>query len=218
MNKKDYRLKDSKTFCMAPWVHLHIWPNGDTYPCCMTPMNLSVGNFQHSTLLELWNSEDMKNLRTNILNDKKSESCQRCYELNSTGRKSVRDSINSEFADSYDIIDTTNTDGSVDKLNLKYWDFRFSNICNFKCRSCGPHLSTAWFNDHEKLYGKRDSRTRQTFYSGGSAKKLWSEIEPLFDIVEEVYFAGGEPLIMEEHYKILKKLDEMNRHDVVFEI
>jgi organic radical activating enzyme len=45
-------------------------------------------------------------------------------------------------------------------------------------------------------------------------EKLWKQIEPLFETVEEIYFAGGEPLIMEEHYRILKKLDEMKRYNV----
>jgi len=215
MSKKEYRLKDSKAFCLIPWSHLHIWPNGDTYPCCLTPMDYPVGNFQHSTLLELWNSEDIKTMRNNMLNDKKTESCQRCYEMESVGRGSLRKHFNERYEKSYDIVDTTNSDGSVDDLNLVYWDFRFSNICNFRCRSCGPQLSSSWFHDQEKLYPSDDpSKTRQIYYSGGSATKLWSEIEPLFDTVEEIYFAGGEPLLMDEHYRILKKLDEMKKYDV----
>ena len=35
-----------------------------------------------------------------------------------------------------DSMSRTNPDGSVEDMKLPYWDFRFSNICNFKCRSC----------------------------------------------------------------------------------
>jgi sulfatase maturation enzyme AslB (radical SAM superfamily) len=43
---------------------------------------------------------------------------------------------------------------------------------------------------------------------------FWQKVEPYMDTLEEIYFAGGEPLIMEEHYRILKKLDERKMYHV----
>lgn len=214
MNIKKHRLEESKTFCMLPWSHMHTWPNGDVYPCCMTPMDQKIGNFQNSTLKELWNSDGMKDLRLNMINDKKSKSCQRCYELEASGIHSQRIYANKTFQKNYYAVEETNTDGSLDDMNLLYWDFRFSNLCNFRCRSCGPQLSSSWFHDTEKLFGKMPEGTRQIYYSGGEPERLWEEIQPLFDTVEEIYFAGGEPLLMEDHYRILKRLDDMKKYDV----
>lgn len=214
MRSKKYHLEESKTFCMFPWSHIHTWPNGNVYPCCMTPMDQKVGSFQNSSLKKLWNSNGMKKLRLNMLNEEKSKSCKRCYELEDSGGHSLRNYANKQFWTNYDLVQKTNINGSLDELNLKYWDFRFSNLCNFRCRSCGPQLSSAWFNDTEKLFKKMPTGTRQIYYSGGKPEKLWEEIQPLFDTVEEIYFAGGEPLLMEDHYRILKKLDEMQKYDV----
>ena len=46
-------LKESKTFCLAPWLSIHTWPDGKTYPCCIWNSNEPVGNIndhlQHAT-------------------------------------------------------------------------------------------------------------------------------------------------------------------------
>lgn len=215
MSNKKYHLEESKIFCMLPWSHIHTWPNGNVYPCCMTPMDQEIGNFQNSSLKELWNSDGMKELRRNMLNKKKSKSCERCYELEDSGSHSLRNYANKRFWTNYDLLQKTKDDGLLDEMNLKYWDFRFSNLCNFRCRSCGPQLSSSWFHDTEKLFGKMPPGTRQIYYSGGEPERLWEEIQPFFDSVEEIYFAGGEPLLMEDHYRILKKLDEMKKYDVI---
>lgn len=214
MDKKKFRLEESKKFCLVPWIHLHTWPNGDTYPCCLTPIDQPIGNFQDSSLKELWNSEKLKKLRLNILEDKESSSCQRCYELQESGIHSFRQWINTTFSNDYHMVENTDVDGNVEKINLKYWDFRFSNICNFRCRSCGPQLSSAWYHESEKLHGKFPPGTKQYFYSGGDPKKLWEELFPYLDEVEHIYFAGGEPLLMDEHYRILNALDKMKKYDV----
>jgi MoaA/NifB/PqqE/SkfB family radical SAM enzyme len=95
---------------------------------------------------------------------------------------------------------------------LKYWDFRFSNLCNFKCRSCGPRYSSAWVPDAKKL-GYTDQ------------EKVWSienvDQQTNFDFLKEqvqhvqkIYFAGGEPLLMPEHWQTLDMLVANNRFDV----
>jgi radical SAM protein with 4Fe4S-binding SPASM domain len=202
--------KNNKTFCISPWIHLHTYPNESVYPCCLTPRNFTVGNLKEKSLKEIWNDEPMKQLRQNMMNDKKSESCRRCYAFEEAGQTSMRNTLNERYHHHFDKVDVTDITGSYPDLNLVYWDFRFSNICNFKCRMCGPQLSTGWYEDTKKMYKILPSDVPQEV----DPNKLWSQIEPLFDSVEEIYFAGGEPLIMEEHYRILKKLDEMKKYDV----
>jgi sulfatase maturation enzyme AslB (radical SAM superfamily) len=76
------------------------------------------------------------------------------------------------------------------------WDYRFSNLCNFKCRMCGPELSSTW---ELELNGKVSKR----FNSG---LQIFKKVKDLFGNVEEITFAGGEPLIMDEHYYTLVEL------------
>lgn len=201
--------------CIIPWVHLHTWPNGSTYPCCMTPMEHIAGDLNKQSVEEIYNSDLIKKLRLEMLDNKRPESCSRCYVQEDCGAHSFRMSANRDFNGHEDLVDSTNPDGSVDETRLVYWDFRFSNICNFKCRSCGPQLSTGWYGDTKKI---AEMETGEKFLPKDIPAEvnfnLWEQIEPYFDDVEIIYFAGGEPLIMEEHYRILKKLDEMGRHDV----
>lgn len=199
-----------KNFCISPWIHLHTWPNNQVYPCCMTPMEHPVGDLQTDDLKTIWNSEKMKDLRLKFLRDERPETCSRCYRMEDLGQRSVRNKLNDDFKHHIEKIKFTKEDGTFDDFNLVYWDFRFNNICNFRCRTCGPQLSSGWYEDTKKMYGRLPFDVKVIKNNA----ETWEEIEPLFDIVEEIYFAGGEPLIMEEHYRILKKLDEMKRYDV----
>lgn len=201
---------NKKNFCVSPWIHLHTWPNNQVYPCCMTPMEHPVGDLQKDDLKTIWNSEKMKDLRLTFLKDERPSTCSRCYQMEDLGQRSVRNKLNDDFKDHIEKAEFTKEDGTFDEFNLVYWDFRFNNICNFRCRTCGPQLSSGWYEDTKKMYGKLPLDVKVIKNNADT----WEEVEPLFDIVEEIYFAGGEPLIMEEHYRILKKLDEMKRYDV----
>ena len=201
---------NKKNFCVSPWIHLHTWPNNQVYPCCMTPMEHPVGDLQKDDLKTIWNSEKMKELRLTMLKDERPSTCSRCYQMEDLGQRSVRNKLNDDFKDHIQKAELTKEDGTFDEFNLVYWDFRFNNICNFRCRTCGPQLSSGWYEDTKKMYGKLPLDVKVIKNNADT----WEEVEPLFDIVEEIYFAGGEPLIMEEHYRILKKLDEMKRYDV----
>jgi radical SAM protein with 4Fe4S-binding SPASM domain len=203
-------MNNKKNFCISPWIHLHTWPNDQVYPCCMTPMENPVGNLKKNSLEEIWNSSKMKDLRVEFLKDNRPASCNRCFEMEDAGQQSWRQSLNQHYKHHFDKTDNTLPDGNFEDFNLVYWDFRFNNICNFKCRTCGPQLSTGWYEDTKKIWGSLPNDIKVV----DNDIQTWEEIEPLFSSVEEIYFAGGEPLIMEEHYRILKRLDEMKRYDV----
>jgi radical SAM protein with 4Fe4S-binding SPASM domain len=196
--------------CAAPWVHLHTFPSGQVYPCCLTPMEFPVGNLNNQSLEEVWNNEKIRNIRKQMIAGIEPESCKRCFEQEKHGKDSFREHMNQTFPNYENLIQTTAADGSLDNMDLRYWDFRFSNICNMKCRSCGPQLSTGWYEDTKKIWGSLPNDIPDKI----KQFDLWDQILPFFDTVEEIYFAGGEPLIMEEHYRILKKLEEIDRYDV----
>jgi MoaA/NifB/PqqE/SkfB family radical SAM enzyme len=197
--------------CVLPWIHLHTFPNNTVYPCCLTPQNQPVGSLDNNTLKEVFNSEGMRNIRKDMLAGKEPSSCNRCFEQERAGQYSMRNDVNKRFAHHTSLIETTQIDGTVDDMNLVYWDFRFSNICNFKCRSCGPQLSSGWYDDFKKLSG---GKLPADCPDPDRPLVLWEQLLPLFDSVEEIYFAGGEPLIMEEHYRILNRLIELGKTDV----
>ena len=206
--RERFLLKDSKTFCVYPWVHLHAYPTGEAYPCCHADMRYSVGNCRTNTLEEIWSGEPMQKLRADMLSETPHAACRRCYEQEESGFFSGRRSANKHHGHHIKKLDEN-------PFEMTYWDIRFSNLCNLKCRSCGHIFSSQWYQDQAKLVGG-DWKDRNTVlnYAGRTETDMWSQLEPHLDYVEQIYFAGGEPLLMEEHYNILEELVKRKRFDV----
>jgi radical SAM protein with 4Fe4S-binding SPASM domain len=206
--REEFLLKESKTFCIYPWIHLHAYPTGEAYPCCHAEMANSVGNCRQQTLQEIWQDQPMQQLRHNMLNEVKSDACRRCYEQEAAGFFSGRRSANKHHGHHIKKLETN-------PFEMTYWDIRFSNLCNLRCRSCGHIFSSQWYQDQAKLAGP-DWKQNHTVlnYAGRTETDMWSQLEPHLDYVEQIYFAGGEPLLMEEHYRILDELERRGRFDV----
>ncbi len=197
----------SDTFCIMPWVHLHTWPNGNVYPCCLADSDYPLGNLKDNTLEEIWNSPDLKKIRVELLGGKKPEVCKRCYMQEDMGSPSFRVSSNNQWQHHIDkAVETTLEDGTDTNFKLNYWDFRFSNVCNLKCRMCGPELSSSWYDDQIKMYGSSTTPKALVHCNDLSKEDIMIYVDRFINDVEEIYFAGGEPFIMEEHYLILEKL------------
>jgi len=218
-DKDAFMLSESKTFCIYPWIHLHTYPTGETYPCCHANMHDSIGTTKKHTLQELWNAKDMKELRTNMLNNKMSHICNGCYEQDNNGFFSGRKSANKHHGHYINKINKTKSDGTLDDFNLMYWDTRFSNLCNLSCRTCGHIFSSSWYKDQIQLcenagdYSYSENNKALTI-AGKTKDDMLEQLLQHIDIVEQIYFAGGEPLTMEEHYIILDELVKRKRFEV----
>ncbi len=210
--KEKELLIDSDTFCMLPWLHLHAFPDGRAYPCCFALDQYPVGDLNKDSMETVFNSKGMKKMRLNMLDDKPSRQCTKCYDQEKSGFFSLRLSSNKHFGHNISMVDNTQSDGSTDFV-IKYWDIRFSNLCNMACRSCGTWFSSNWYEDHKKLTGKPPNHAK-IMRVGRTADDIWEQMLKQFDHVEQFYFAGGEPLIMEEHYRILKELDKRKMYHV----
>jgi hypothetical protein len=202
------------TLCAVPWMHLNFEPNGKVVPCCLTSHHdYFAGDLNTQSIEEIWNSKNMKDLRKQFLAGEEPKICATCFDREKITGESGRYYQNKEFPNVIKIIpEITEPDGTCKTMELKYWDFRFSNLCNYKCRSCGPRYSSSWVPDYKKL-GWADQ------------EKVWSiesvENQTNYDFlkdqvkhVQKVYFAGGEPLLMPEHWDTLDLLVENKRFDV----
>lgn len=208
-------LLNNKSFCIYPWIHIHAYPTGAAYPCCHAEMADSIGNTRESTLAEIWNDQPMRGLRQDMLAGRPNSACTRCYEQESAGFFSGRLSANKHHGHHIGKTDATLEDGTVEKMELTYWDIRFSNLCNLRCRSCGHIFSSQWYQDQSKLAGPTWKLNNSVLnYAGRDESDMWTQLEPHLDYVEQIYFAGGEPLLMEEHYRILEELVKRKRFDV----
>ena len=210
--KEKELLIDSDTFCMLPWMHLHAYPDGRAYPCCFAFDPYPVGNLNEQSLKEVFNGDKMKEMRLRMLNNKKSRECMKCYDQEKSGFFSLRLSSNKHFGHNVPLVHNTLPDGTADFV-MKYWDIRFSNLCNMACRSCGTWFSSNWYEDHKKLTGSPPPHAK-IMRVGRNTNDLWEQMLEEFEHAEQFYFAGGEPIIMEEHYRILKELDKRKMYHV----
>lgn len=218
--------------CVYPWSHININPNGDVWPCChQRGDNIRVyGNFKNDSIDTIFNSEPAKELRKFMLDGKLPSDCGKCINFEKIGIASPRQNANNqswakEILDS--IENTTNTDGSLKSYKIKYWDLRWSNLCNMNCVMCDPEWSSLWTQDIKEKLSYYTNKTIEEDNMLRAWKNRINEdtrkvrhlpnknwIDNNIKDVQSIYFAGGEPLIMKEHWYILNKLVELKRFDV----
>lgn len=200
---------------------MHVWPNGKAMPCCIADSNQSFGNLKENSIEEIWNSTEYKNLRKSMINGEKLSCCNRCYDLeDSTYIWTLRKNHNFYFGEKhFDLVENTKEDGTISEFRMAYMDIRFSNICNMKCRTCGPELSSLHAQEHGELYGKHEvanilKNNGNIVVNIAKENNFWQDLAQYLPQVEEAYFAGGEALITDEHYKILDYWIANNQTDV----
>jgi sulfatase maturation enzyme AslB (radical SAM superfamily) len=125
----------------------------------------------------------------------------------------MRQKINNNFKNNIDLIQYTNEDGELLKMDFKYIDIRFSNLCNLKCRGCSPTLSSSWYDDHQALHDYKSDQPKVKSVAVNSPN-FWSDLKNSIHTAEEIYFGGGEPLITKEHYEVLRLLVSLKRYDI----
>ena len=206
-------LADSNTFCMLPFVHMHLTPDGKVLPCCIGDMGQAHKTGRKNLDLEgMVNSDFMKELRMNMINGVKSEVCKTCYKTEETnsGMWSFRNTANNKWGKFFpEVINNTTKAGHLLDFKMRYFDFRLSNVCNFKCRSCNSGYSTLWQAEDIKqgIPGTVDNYPDRN-------DALLEDILKHIPYIEEAYFAGGEPLVDDYHYMILEEFIRAGRTDI----
>lgn len=180
------------------------------------PNNLNVADFKTA-----WNSTYMRNVRKQMLNGEQPPSCLKCYKEESAGHNSKRMWETAYWSERFSIdqlVAETEADGSVPP-NLRYIDLRFGTKCQLACVMCSPHDSSGWIREHAKMLPQvqnaalRDTMQWNDKGSINGSSYNWHKNNPVFweqfneqiPNMEQLYFAGGESLIIEEHYTILEE-------------
>ena len=114
----------------------------------------------------------------------------------------------------FGLVEKTSYAGHLYIMDIRYFDVRFSNTCNFKCRGCSPTLSSSWSVDFAKLHNRKVRNFTVTNFTKKGTNHIWKQLETFLPNLNEAFFAGGEPLIMEEHYKTLEILLKNKRDDL----
>jgi len=228
----------SDTFCPIPWIFQAVRNNGDIRICCQANVTKNQGVVRHpdgtsynagkDNMADARTADFMNVVRKNMLEGRWSDECGRCKSEEDSGLTSRRQYEQHWNFKLEDAIKVTNTDGSINTndVPLVYYDLRFGNLCNLKCRMCGPTDSHSWYEDWLQLYGgdgfkdthgyvklqkNKKGRLSTTDYDWHTSEKFWDHIESNIPSMEHVYMAGGEPLMIERHYDFLQKCVDMGQ-------
>ena len=198
------------------------WTDGSALLCCVAK-NSEKYNLNDHTVKEIWNSEHWKDARKKMLAGEKVSACDHCYKEEAAGIRSHRINENvlwtrelgKEKIDS--LIEATQEDGTLDE-DLVTLDLRLGNTCNLQCVMCRPQDSSMWLKPGKKLVdilatdAKWDWKHKididTTKFEWYKKENLWQEFEPMFANIRHMIFAGGEPLLIKEHFRLLKRLVE----------
>lgn len=202
-------LQIEKAFCRAAFDNLHIAIGGGAKPCC--EFKGSIGNVRENSVEEIWRAKPVTEFRSKILRGERDKRCWKCWEAEEAGKNSLRAMFNGRSAKAEEPFVSVQSPESALPRTL---DIRFSNLCNLSCRTCGPDCSSKWYSDAKKAEWWKAHRSHaliETFDSNSSALEC---LGPTLEVVESIYFAGGEPLLHEGHYAILQRLIDLGRTDV----
>jgi sulfatase maturation enzyme AslB (radical SAM superfamily) len=202
----------SEGFCIKPWVHCHVDTTGEVRACCVSPAR--YGNFKDDTLSAIWQGEAIERFRAAHLSGKKVAGCERCYAAEKVGAFSMRKNANEYFGEQARAwVEGTTPEGHAPAARPIDYDIRFSNICNFKCRSCYHGSSSSWYKDHIAIHGAPNG-PKAIIRAFETPSEFWAAFGDFADDVQKIYFAGGEPLLQDEHYEVLRAVHARGRHDV----
>ena len=203
---KRYRLGDpypnDLPTCIVPWTSICLAANGDTKPCC-NYLGEGEGNIYNNqaTLESTW--DKWTDLRNEMLAGGKPDRCIRCWKTEEATGSSRRmwmldkfqDYLPKEFA-------------LTPSFNPLHMDLNFGNTCNLKCRMCGSWGSTHWFKDDKELQSINSAFDRNI----GNAKprtidsSLYRNMENKLSTMKRIDFKGGEPMMQEGMFEVLKML------------
>jgi hypothetical protein len=224
------RIKPSegnKTFCMAPWTHTYLSPQTERRLCCASrepaqsfKQYIDTGNdakeYKPLTLKEHWNSDHMKSVRLRMMAGEELSECEVCdHKLLNTDV--YRSYWNQLFKDRVDEAYTTTDETGATTMQTISFDYRFNNLCNFKCRMCGDMLSSSW--EAETRKNKTWTKESQPWMASPLREQIINfqdtqVVQEFVDAVEtktikEIYWCGGEPLMWDMHWKAMQRIIEL---------
>jgi len=206
---------------MHPFTGVATREDGAICACCRSH---PVGFIQQNSLEEIWNGDTMKRIRKSVLTNIRPPECEPCFKLEDQGVESLRQRhiagvIPEARINLYpNALDVLNDDYSM-PFEIPSIELKLNNLCNLKCRMCHPMDSTSWndWNVVEKFYKKTDNilfhlveehnlKNKPFLDKFQDSPEWWASLEKLLPYFRRVEFAGGEPLMDPQHYKILDML------------
>ena len=189
--------KLSKTFCMAPWVHIQQNSYGEVNPCCMfLPGKTPYKDFEtkYNSLEKAFNGDENKKLREQMLAGKRIDGCDKCYveeEEDGSREEAIKYSFRNFFNDRY------YNEYNISNPAIRDIEFSLGNKCNYKCITCNTRFSSAWYTDDIK-YNVVDT------YKGRLVKNSLPDID--LTELKELKVLGGETFLDNLYLELFKMI------------
>jgi len=222
------KIKTNGTFCPAPFNSYYIHTDGSLGACCVhrapksgdkygtgEPRSKIEGS-TNKDIVNAYNTKSFKDLRKDLLNGVKNSQCEYCWKGEAVNTHSMRHAMLG-WMDQWEVGETIRNavaeDYTVDEPEINYLDVRFDNTCNLRCRSCGPEYSSTWYPEELEMVEKKiivNNNLTRFHKADVSVESLKQNLRSC----HRIYFAGGEPLIMPQHYEILDYFLELGNTDI----
>ena len=217
----------SNTYCPLPWIHMSAKTNGVARACCLAKSlekeDGSNYRFGTDSLESVYNSPHMKTIRKQMLSNENPDACSLCWknekETDTSRRTRVLNDTKNPLLDIETAMSYTEEDGTS-KYKPTFFDLRFGNVCNLKCTMCHPSSSNFWYSDYIQVTGKEsflDEDVEIKFKKQGNkyidttnsykwyeTEDFWKDLESYSSNIDTLYFVGGEPMLVERHFKYLE--------------
>ena len=207
-------MTDNKTFCPMPWYHVASNPDGSMRACCASPT--TQYKFGKHKIREFWNSDYMKNMRVKMLNDEWPDACYRCKDDEARKVRSHREifleTARQDMKKFYLIWNRrkkTQKDGYLEDDPV-YFDMKFGNLCNLKCRMCSPLSSSLFFKEMQDNMSEKFPEFMLLEYKRTEKYKQWYEGdefgEDFNDLAKSMIkfkATGGEPFLTKRIYDFM---------------
>jgi len=199
-------------FCILPWVSLETSPIGTVRPCCLAKDEIvdddnNKFHLKTSTCDRIRTSSHMQRLRQEFLAGQLPETCERCWAIEDSGGTSKRQHTLNRLK--HIVQDTEWTEDAKDLIFL---DLKLGNICNLKCRICGPWSSSTYASEEVgtvMTLDRKQTYANQMLREGRWPREspdFWQQLSDIADQIRYLEFTGGEPFMIAEHFDFLQTL------------
>lgn len=199
----------SAPLCVLPWMHAQVQTTGEVHLCCIAHNRGALGNVHRESITEIFQSSRMNTIRQEMLSGTWPADCVGCRQKEAMGIASHRQAKNEQNP----VLFQQLAAGDAPAPRIRSLDLRLNNVCNFKCRFCNGLESNRWFDEHNLVFPEMPvSRKTQGF---DRVQSFWDDFNR--DILRElnaISIAGGEPLIIDAHYRLLEQLISAGKTDV----
>jgi hypothetical protein len=193
-------MKNKKYFCYEIYKNLAIWSHNGKLgynPCSF--FNGYIKESSEFDLNQVWNGPERDELKKCVETDTPIPGCQACYNAEANGQDSRRQGAKKLYEEFHN-------DTEIELAGPQGLDYSVGNLCNLKCVICGPHNSSQWVPDYQKLHPSRPIKSFQ--YKKYEQLEV-NDVELLKNLKSIHFHGGGDPLLSANHVSLLLKIQEV---------